>query len=76
MTLESGYKAIIDFLTPPLRKRFETQAEFESRILSEINLSQPNAVNKAVKLHIQGIKAIGSKYFVLSLQTFIFAGSF
>lgn len=53
MTLESGYKAIIDFLTPPpLRKRFETQAEFESRILSEINLSQPNAVNKAVKLHI------------------------
>lgn len=52
MTLESGYKAIIAFLTPPLRKRFETQAEFESRILSEINLSQPNAVNKAVKLHI------------------------
>lgn len=52
MTLESGHKAIIDFLTPPLRKRFETQAEFESRILSEINLSQPNAVNKAVKLHI------------------------
>jgi hypothetical protein len=53
MTLESGYKAIIDFLfPPPLRKRFETQAEFESRILSEINLSQPNAVNKAVKLHI------------------------
>lgn len=31
MTLESGYKTIIDFLTPPLRKRFETQAEFESR---------------------------------------------
>lgn len=48
MTLESGYKAIIDFLTPPLRKRFETQAEFEIRILSEINRSQPNAVNKAV----------------------------
>lgn len=53
MTLESGYKAIIDFLfPPPLRKRFETQAEFEIRILSEINRSQPNAVNKAVKLHI------------------------
>lgn len=52
MTLESGYKAIIDFLIPPLRKRFETQAEFESRIITEINSSQPNAVNEVVKLHI------------------------
>lgn len=52
MTQESGDKTIIDFLTPPLRKRFETQAEFESRIITEINLSQPNAVNKVVKLHI------------------------
>ena len=41
MTLESGYKAIIDFLTPPLRKRFETQAEFESTYLSQMLSTKP-----------------------------------
>lgn len=76
MTLESGHKAIIDFLIPPLRKRFETQAEFESRITTEINSSQPNAVNKVVKLHILRHKATGGKYFVLSLRNFIFADRF
>lgn len=52
ITLETGYKTIIEFLTPPQREEFETQTEFERRVLSSINLSQPKAVNKAIKLHI------------------------
>lgn len=52
ITLETGYKAICDILTPPHRKERETQAEYERRFVSELNLSQPNAVNKVIKCHI------------------------
>nr|DAG68903.1 MAG TPA: hypothetical protein [Bacteriophage sp.] len=39
-------------LPPPHRKERETQAEYERRFVSELNLSQPNAVNKVIKCHI------------------------
>lgn len=52
ITLETGYKVICDILTPPHRKERETQAEYERRFVSELNLSQPNAVNKVIKCHI------------------------
>lgn len=52
ITLETGYKVICDILTPPHRKECETQAEYERRFVSELNLSQPNAVNKVIKCHI------------------------
>ena len=51
ITLETGYKVICDILTPH-RKERETQAEYERRFVSELNLSQPNAVNKVIKCHI------------------------
>lgn len=52
ITLETGYKVICDILTPPQRKERETQAEYERRFVSELNLSQTNAVNKVIKCHI------------------------
>ena len=50
--MSNGQRVIAGLLTPPIRKKYETQAELECRIMDSMNKSQPNMVNKVVKVHL------------------------
>lgn len=52
LTMSNGQRVIADSLTPPIRKKYETQTELECRIMDSMNKSQPNMVNKVVKVHL------------------------
>lgn len=52
LTMSNGQMVIADLLTPPIRKKYETQTELECRIMDSMNKSQPNMVNKVVKVHL------------------------
>lgn len=52
LTMSNGQRVIADLLPPPIRKKYETQTELECRIMDSMNKSQPNMVNKVVKVHL------------------------
>lgn len=52
LTMSNGQRVIADLLTPPIRKKYETQTELECRIMNSMNKAQPNMVNKVVKVHL------------------------
>ncbi len=52
LTMSNGQRVIADLLTPPIRKKYETQTELECRIMDSMNKAQPNMVNKVVKVHL------------------------
>lgn len=52
LTMSNGQRVIADLLTPPIRKKYETQTELECRIMDSMNKSQPDMVNKVVKVHL------------------------